>query len=218
MADLPELFTDGLADGHRIELDRFVKALAERYPVVLKNEENFESIEAALRDFEIVRPYRLLSILNYLQVDLGGSLLDLFFIAVNYTFVNPANADNDPGRTDVVLTDHRIAGYCQLKNPLGHVLIKPKSSSDFISELFKSVEMEFQGFDDFNRSYHVLTDAPEILKKVFPPEAIGRLQALHDVHFEAIEDVCLAFQDRNLTADSGMELVEMFKAMADGNL
>jgi hypothetical protein len=214
MADPSGLFTDGLREGHKAELETFVSGLSERYPVVLKNDEDFEAIESALRDFEIVKPFRLLSLLNYLQVELGGASLDLFVAAVNFSAAAPADDGEIPGRTEIVLTDFRIIGYFQSKSDLGHALVRPHRKGDFIAALFKSEEVEFEGFDGFNRRYHVIADAPDALKRAFSAPVLEKFAAGGDLHFESLNGVVLAFQDRDLKAGEGLRLVELFDVMA----
>ena len=110
-------------------------------------------------------------------------------------------------------------GHLKTKTDFGHVFIRPETLIDKVSELLKPLEIDFEGQNEFNKRYYVLSSNQEHTLKTFPMTILPIMTKYHGLSIEFVKNQCLFRmpkaldqKESNELCDFGLELSQLLKS------
>jgi hypothetical protein len=208
-----ELFTEGLPEAEVKSLQELQAELGKKYQVELKDHTAFEAIQNALMDFESVRHYPWIGILNHFEVKAGERTFHLFHTGVEYTLHHLDNADSGT-EMKTLFTGLRLFGYCDLALDAGHTLVRPRTEADFLTEFLGSVEIKLPDASDFSRNYFVVSDDRNKAETFLSPRFLESVQGIQGLHLETLEKVMTVFFDHGFIEKDALNLAGLLENLS----
>lgn len=92
---------------------------------------------------------------------------------------------------------------------LGHVIIRPETIGDKISELFNSIDIDFKKHKKFSFKYFVSSENSEKVRANMPDALLHYLKNLNGVSIELIDGFCLICNNKAISNDNGLPLSQI---------
>ena len=97
----------------------------------------------------------------------------------------------------------------QHNTDLGHVIIRPETAGDKISELFNSIDIDFKKHKKFSFKYFVTSENSEKVRANMPDELLLYLKNVKGVSIELIDGFGLICNNKTISNDNGLTLSQI---------
>lgn len=91
---------------------------------------------------------------------------------------------------------------------LGHVLIRPETVADKISEVFNPIEIDFKNHKKFSFKYYVRAEDSDLLKKNMPDALLEYLKSKKGISIEFMNNWCLIRNDKAISTKKDLVLCQ----------
>ncbi|MFT5823751.1 MAG: hypothetical protein ACI8ZM_005014 [Crocinitomix sp.] len=128
-------------------------------------------------------------------------------LEVQYAFRYDIRNKYDP---QPIIEEYRAYPFCIFKHStdLGHVIIRPETLADKVSELFKPVEIDFKSHKKFSFKYFVMADNEALTRKEIPDELLTFLNTKKGLSIEFIGNLCLIRNSKTVDLENGLDLCQ----------
>ncbi|UKN01979.1 hypothetical protein K6119_00425 [Paracrocinitomix mangrovi] len=107
--------------------------------------------------------------------------------------------------------EYRIYPFVVFKTSLtiGHVIVRPETISDKITELIKPVEVDFKNHKSFSFKYFVSAADKDLVTSNFPFELMDYLNKQRNISLEFKDGLCLMRHSKAINIKDGVELCKI---------
>ena len=149
---LSELY-DKSYEEELLEVRKALECLSEEIPIKKLENEQKNLITKKLKDYDALKGYHSVSILDGVILDNSDSILLVISIEFFITSTSSSGQTNQTRHIEFV-----FGGITKLNRKYGKTIIRPETLEDKIVEFFNSKEVDFASNKSFSKNYFVLTD------------------------------------------------------------
>jgi len=138
-----------------------------------------------MKDYEDIQIYKSLKV--------SDSLYDTYITIVGITY------SLTKGKYPARYSENQVIGLKKLSRNYGHILIRPETFEDKVSELFIKSEIDFPDFPKFSFRYYCLADDEIKAKSFANPDRLRCIEKQNEILIDVNGDVLIAKFSRIIT-------------------
>ena len=115
------------------------------------------------------------------------------------------------GKFDIGGYDIQLLALRELPHPYGHILIRPETVTDKISEWFQHIETDFPANPGFSGNNYFLSDNKMLSNEFATQKRLSGIEKHRDIYIEINGDIMMAKFQRNINFTDGCSLIELMK-------
>ncbi|MFC7000128.1 hypothetical protein [Rufibacter roseus] len=107
-------------------------------------------------------------------------------------------------------TDYYLYGFLRLDDSIGKVFMRPETTADKITELFKKQELDFSNHKIFSRKYYLLASDHRKVSEKFSTRVLDALSSIDTVLLECnLKRFLFSIDEKPATEESFFKLIEL---------
>jgi len=181
------------------------EVLAKGYKIYRLSEQEKQVLEQQLKAFSLLKNYISVSFVDALLLEKDSVRFNLVLLKIN-SEVSIKNRYHIKKENTV---EYEFIGILNLNQSFGHVIIRPETFKDKISELFNKVDIDFDDESEFSKKYFVSASDENTVIEKFPRAILHLVGKQSGMHLEIIHSQLVIQFKKRLTQENTVKIAHL---------